>query len=265
MPRHDAYPQEMIDYVRRHGPEHTVADMAQIVTERFGRDVTYGKMRAFYKNHKIHALPRLGRPGWTKFPDGFEDFMREVVPGRSKNEIAELANARYGEGTITPEQVAAYKKNHNIPSGLDMRFRKGRVPHNKGTHPKTTGRMGETQFKKGNRPHNARPVGSERVTRDGYIEIKVAEPNKWELKHRVVWEELHGPIPDGNLIVFRDGDKLNLDPDNLVMISKSVNARLNHMCLRGTEPDYFDTAVLVARVAAETGRRKNERRQGGGR
>ena len=35
-----------------------------------------------------------------------------------------------------------------------------------------------TWFKKGHIPANYRPVGSERVNADGYIEVKVADPNK---------------------------------------------------------------------------------------
>ena len=34
-------------------------------------------------------------------------------------------------------------------------------------------------------------------------------------KRRVVWEQLHGPIPDGCCIINLDGDKMNCEPDNL--------------------------------------------------
>ena len=43
-----------------------------------------------------------------------------------------------------------------------------------------------TRFKKGHVPKNHKPVGYERITRDGYIEVKTAEPNVFELKHRLV-------------------------------------------------------------------------------
>ena len=49
--------------------------------------------------------------------------------------------------------------------------------------------MKKQHLKKGNRPHNYRPVGSERITVDGFIEIKVADPNKWDLKSRVIYQE----------------------------------------------------------------------------
>ncbi len=37
-------------------------------------------------------------------------------------------------------------------------------------------------FAKGNVPPNHRPVGSERISKDGYIEVKVAEPKQVEIK-----------------------------------------------------------------------------------
>ena len=61
----------------------------------------------------------------------------------------------------------------------------------------------------------------ERITRDGYIEVKTAEPNVFELKHRLVWIEHNGEIPPGYNIQFKDGDKQNICIENLYMISRS--------------------------------------------
>ena len=52
MGKHDRYPDEMVEYVRQHCGECTVAEMAERVTVLFGRPASYGQMRAFYKNHK---------------------------------------------------------------------------------------------------------------------------------------------------------------------------------------------------------------------
>jgi HNH endonuclease len=35
------------------------------------------------------------------------------------------------------------------------------------------------------------------------------------LLHHVVWEEVHGPVPEGSEIIFEDGDKENIVIDNL--------------------------------------------------
>lgn len=106
-------------------------------------------------------------------------------------------------------------------------FPKGHQPANKGR--KQTEYMSiaqiektkKTRFKKGHIPKNHKPVGYERITRDGYIEVKTAEPNVFELKHRLVWTEHKGEIPPGYNIQFRDGNKRNVCIENLYMISRS--------------------------------------------
>ena len=260
MAKYNAWPQEIIDYVREHGSAYSIQDMADLVSEKFGRPVTYGQMQSFYKNHKVHALPMKGRTRRGKFPEGTEAFMREIAPGRSLKEITRLVNARFGEGTMSVSQVRAYKKNHKIVSGYDSRFPKGHVPANKGKHMETRGRMMDTQFRKGHMPHNAHPIGTEIVRSDGYIQVKVADPDVWKLKHRIVWEQHNGPIPEGGLVVFRDGNRLNTDISNLALIDRSVNVKLNQMGIRHAgSPEMFDTAVLVARVAAEAGRKVHDK------
>ena len=263
MARYDAYSPEIIAFAREYGPQHTVEETAAAITERFGRKVTYRQAGAMFKNHRIHAAPRKGRPGKTKYPDGMGDYIREIAKGRTKYEIADLVNEKYGPGTITPASVHAYKKNHKITTGLTGHFRKGQVPHNKGTHPPTKGRMAETQFKPGSMPHNWRPVGSERINADGYVEVKIREPKTWKAKHRLIWEEHYGPVPANHVVIFKDGDKLNLDINNLALVSRSVHARMNQLGIQHPGADVFDTAVAVAELASETGKLKRRRKRHG--
>ena len=78
-------------------------------------------------------------------------------------------------------------------------------------------------FKPGNKPHNALPIGSERITKDGYIEVRMDCPGyrKWKLKHRIVWEQVNGKIPNGFNVQFKDGNRKNCDINNLYIISRS--------------------------------------------
>ena len=71
-------------------------------------------------------------------------------------------------------------------------------------------------------------MGYERVTVDGYREIKVAEPDVFVGKHRMLYEQHYGPIPEGMNIVFIDGNKENITIENLRMESKAE--KFNRCC-----------------------------------
>jgi len=105
------------------------------------------------------------------------------------------------------------------------RFKKGIKPHNTGKYFRNSP---ATEFKKGNRPVNYRQIGSERITKDGYIEIKIDDPNKWKLKHRWIWESVNGPIPKGCILVCKTSNKRYCLPENWEMITMAENVRRNH-------------------------------------
>ena len=103
------------------------------------------------------------------------------------------------------------------------RFKKGQISHNKGKHYPL---VNSGQFSEGHIPKNHKPVGSKRLTKDGYYEIKISESNRWEAFHRMVWQDINGEIPEGMIVVFKD-DKLNCDISNLEMISRAENLERN--------------------------------------
>ena len=114
-----------------------------------------------------------------------------------------------------------------------------------------------TMFAKGNVPPNHRPVGSERISKDGYIEVKVAEPNKWRLKQRVVYEETKGKIPEGCPKIFLDGNKRNFDIDNLRCITRSELLYLNCNGLNNSN-EITETGILMARLDRAKNKKKQE-------
>lgn len=110
-------------------------------------------------------------------------------------------------------------------------FKKGHVPWSKGT--KGVLKPNKTSFKKGNIPHNTREMYSERLSKDGYIEIKVGI-NKWIGKHRYIWEQHYKKkVPKGYAVLFLDGDNRNFEIDNLKIISRGalliLNRRYRHV------------------------------------
>jgi hypothetical protein len=123
--------------------------------------------------------------------------------------------------------------------GVDTRFKKGDVPKNKGKKwdefMTVEGQKNarKTTFKKGIVPHNTVAVGHERITRDGYVEVKVGDfkdsTNNFKLKHRLIWESVNGPVPANHQVRFIDGNIRNFDIDNLKLVSLSESLKINAM------------------------------------
>lgn len=182
------------------------------------------------------------------------DFIEKNVRGISNYELAELFNQRFNT-ELKPSQIKSYKNNHNLKNGLDGRFSKGHEPFNKGKKGCYARGCEKTWFKKGCAPVNYRPVGSERVNVDGYIEVKVADPSNWKLKHILAWEEQHGPVPNGYVVIFGDGDKSNINLDNLILVSRSQLLALNRNHLIQRRADLTRTAVIIVDVKTKIGQK----------
>src|ERR1700733_2924945 len=117
--------------------------------------------------------------------------------------------------------------------GAAFRFPKGHVPANKGLRRPGwfAGRMRETQFKKGQRPHTWKPIGSTRLM-DGYLQEKMTDtgytPRDWRPSHVLLWKRSGRRVPHGHVIVFRDGDRTHIALENLECIPRRELARRNH-------------------------------------
>ena len=119
------------------------------------------------------------------------------------------------------------EKGMSVKNSEKTRFKKNHTPQNKGMKqadymsPEKIALCSATRFKKGHRPANTKPLGYERTDKYGYILVKVAEPRTFRAKHRVVWEQHHGPIPSRHKVVFKDGNRKNFDIDNLELLSSA--------------------------------------------
>lgn len=158
------------------------------------------------------------------------EFLKRYIPGHFSYEIQSAFEEKFGR-CLTYTQIKNFKSNNKIWSGVNTTFKKKHVPANKGKKMSAEqyAKCKGTMFKKGNRPQNYRPVGSERINVDGYIEIKVKDPGTWKLKHRVIWEQYNGKIPKGMLVIFKDNNPLNCTLDNLLSISKDENLKMNRI------------------------------------
>lgn len=117
------------------------------------------------------------------------------------------------------------------------RFHRGSTPPNKGIPQKeffseeSLANIKSTQFKKGSTPANTLFDGAISIRKGHghwYSWIRQSKGN-WGLLHRVIWREAHGPIRKGYNVQFKDGDSLNCALDNLYMVHRVSQVRVNKL------------------------------------
>ena len=113
---------------------------------------------------------------------------------------------------------------------------------------KAGGRSTETQFKLGDRPSNTwRPIGAERLSKDGILFRKVADTGRkkadWRAVHVLIWEEHNGQLPDGHIVIFKDKNRANFDPSNLEALTRAESMQRNSIDRYGS--DYRSAAIKL--------------------
>ena len=180
-------------------------------------------------------------------------YFKDNYKGISSKKLSKKMSSRFGID-FTEGQMQSYKSNHGYSSGYNTQFKKGNISVNKGKTwdeymPKKSQQGSlRTTFKKGHTPQNKKPVGSERITRDGYTEIKTQEPDVWGLKHRIVWEKHNGDIPNNSAVLFKDSNKLNFDIDNLEMVHRGELLHLNRDGLITEYAELTEAGILFNKI-----------------
>lgn len=161
------------------------------------------------------------------------EFIKRNVDGNRNKELAQMINEKFGL-SITPIQIKQWKTTHNIKSKTSLYgWRKGKT--------------GGTDFKNPVEYKHSKPVGSERTTKRGITQIKVAR-GKWVDKHRYIWEQVHGPIPENNIVVFMNNDKTDFRMDNLKCISKRELSYMNKRKYEIYDSDSKEAAILLSKI-----------------
>ena len=187
---------------------------------------------------------------WRKHPEMVE-FMMNFIPGHEESEIRAEFLEKFGI-ELSESQIGNFKHKYHVKSGTHGgRFKKGQKAHNKGkkVSAETYRKVKPTMFKKGNIPHNHREIGSTRIETDGYVMIKIAEPNKWQLLQRYIWEKENGrKLFKNECVIFLDGNKENFDPDNLMAIKRSELARINQNHRVTNDKDLTKAGVYIEMI-----------------
>lgn len=136
------------------------------------------------------------------------------------------------EGLVIPPEIVAQRKNIGM-------FAKGNPPVNKGKKwSEFMSKEGmknsrKTQFKKGQRVHKEGKNGDIRIRHNHkergdkpykWIRLRKA---KWEMLHVHLWKKNNGRIPKGMIVVFKDGDTMHCEVENLELITREQNMNRN--------------------------------------
>jgi hypothetical protein len=183
------------------------------------------------------------------------DLLREIYPEIHSKKVAEMLGKRQAQvaakaSSLKLKKSAAFfaspesgRINKNNDIGASTRFYKNGPGWNKGKKmvdymsPENIEKTKKGHFKKGIDPHNTVPVGFERISKDGYIEVKFqhtkgagSKNRNFEFKHRLMYVEHYGPIPEGMIVTIEGGDKINFNPGDLVLKSRKENMLQNSYC-----------------------------------
>jgi hypothetical protein len=176
---------------------------------------------------------------------------------KSAEFFASVHSGRMQRGKLNPNIVAT-------------QFKPGQKPWNTGTHYVSGGRSAETRFKKGAMSgaaqHNYVPIGTLRISKDGYLERKMTDDpslytaRRWTFVHRLVWEAAHGPIPEGHMVVFIKGQFTNnvdlLTADRLECITRRENILRNSLWT--SNPELAKLYQLKGRITQQVNRLKRK-------
>ena len=184
-----------------------------------------------------------------------QEFFKTNIYGHTRKEFIEAFKEKFGY-ELTVGQLKGQMRKFNLTTGHTGRFGDNGHYYYGSGHKMSEEQYKKSQptmFKKGHIPKNRAEVGTEVIKEDGYIKVKVAQPNKWRMKHVLTWEAANGPIPAGSCLVFLDRDRANCDLSNLYLVTRSALKIINKNQMFGENPEVNRTMCILAGYMATAG------------
>lgn len=165
--------------------------------------------------------------------------LRKHYARKSNAELLDLLPGRTVAGIGMRARKLGLRKSEATLRSKSGRFAKGMTTWNKGL-PGSTGRHAhcrKTQFQPGNQPHNTLPLHTRKLDKDGLLIYKYSNRSggspsrRWRSVHSKVWEDAHGAIPPGHVVIFRRGMRTSVESqitaDKLLLVSHARNMERN--------------------------------------
>ena len=159
------------------------------------------------------------------------EWVKNNVTGLSNQELTDLFNQTFN--TEHPlSAIRRLKFRLGLHSGLPRTYQPGHKNHFKG-----------------------KPIGEELLI-EGLIWIRTGPKQKVQ-KHKYLWEQANGPVPNGYVVIFGDGNRRNFDLTNLILVSRRQLLTMNRNGLIQNDADLTRTGVLVAELLNVASQKKS--------
>lgn len=275
------YSPEVHEFVKKWCAMLRDSELADACNQELGTSFTASSMKAFRGNHGYRNYKKqyTSEEFWKyqkRYPQGMYEYIRDNSWGVSSEEMAKRVNEKFGT-SFSKTSMKQFRQRHGIKSGLTGWYQKGHPPGNKGkkleeyiTDPEHLAYVRERNkiggFKPGNIPANLKQIGDIVVGKHGYLirkkQMKGTQWERWEFLHVATWEEHNGPVPDGMVVTFKDGDRSNCDIDNLMLVTKGENCILTRKGYRFKDPELTETALNLVRLQNAAKSKRKECRKG---
>lgn len=177
-----------------------------------------------------------------KYTEEQHDFIKRNAKNSNYEDLKNDFN-RCFDTDKTRNQIKGYCFRHKIDIGIKnegTRFKKGRVNLNTGN-----------------------PLGTESIDKHGQIVVKVRNDGKtyrknWKLKKVVVWEQHYGEKPKEMMVLCLDGNEMNLNISNLLVIETGENLWLHKTGYIDAEPEVIISALYYLRLKRQRVKREKE-------
>lgn len=170
---------------------------------------------------------------WIRYSSGEISWIEANAELPASDLHAEFCTT-FARHDVTLVNLVALRKRRGWRTGRTGRFSKGHESWNTGRKGSCAPGSEKGWFTKGERRGRAarmyKPIGTERFSRDGYLERKVHDglplQSRWCSVHRIEWEAVNGPLPKGMALKCLDGDKANTSPTNWECIPRALLPQL---------------------------------------
>ena len=171
----------------------TYTQLTEQYNQMFDASMTVGAIQKKIRNLKLPKKPCKYKSRFTKETDAY---LKENWASQTSTELADNL-----------EKIFDVKAR---PSTINERLR------NLGVH------RGCRYVPNDYISRASKPIGAERIEKGRTVMVKVAHPNVWKPKAQIIM----GYDPKESQAIFLDGNPLNVVPENIIIVSKKVHARL---------------------------------------